>query len=205
MNKIFLLILMLFAGQVMVRSQNIEITPFGGYVFPARWHAANGSLYFNGNALYGGMISLDVSRVTEVNFSYHRIDTKVLPDVIGYSFREVPVSQNYYMIGFTKNFRISQSASPFVRLNLGGLYLVPKSSDYYSYWFFAMGLDAGVKLYFSKRVGLLLQAELMMPIQGGGFSFYYGTGGGGTNAYVNATLVDFGVTGGFIFRLGRIH
>jgi len=39
--------------------------------------------------------------------------------------------------------------------------------------------------------------------QSGGFSFYYGTGGGGSTVYLNSTLFDFGFTGGLIFRIGR--
>ena len=110
----------------------------------------------------------------DVDFIYNRIDTKASPDVAGYPFDDVAVSQNYYLIGFTKNFRANKVASPFVGFNLGGMYLAPKSTEYYSYWFFAMGIDAGVKLYLSKRVGFRLQAQLMMPVQSGGFSFYYG-------------------------------
>ena len=203
MKKLFLLFLLLLSCQVFVQAQSIEITPFGGYVFPARWYTSYGSLYFNGNAQYGGMFSLGVSRVMDVDFIYNRIDTKVSPEVNGYTLDDVDVSQNYYMIGFTKNFRVNEVASPFVGFNLGGMYLAPKTSDYYSYWFFSMGLDAGVKLYLGKHIGFRLQAQMMMPVQSGGFYFYYGTGGGGGNMYVTSTLIDFGFTGGLIFRIGK--
>jgi hypothetical protein len=203
MKKIVFLFLMLVMGPLMLRAQNIEITPFGGYVFPARWNASNGSLYLDGNAQYGGMISIGMSRVVDVEFMYNRIDTKATPEVIGYNIDNIPLSQNYYMIGINKNFRVNEIVAPYAGMSLGGVYFAPKESGYYNYWFFAMGLDAGVKVYFSKVVGLRLQAQLLMPIQGGGFSFYYGSGGGGSNVYVTSTLFDFGFTGGLIFRLGK--
>ena len=203
MKKFFLLFLMLTTGHFFVQAQRVEITPFGGYVFPARWNAANGSVYFDGNAQYGGMLSYGVSDAVDFDLIYNRIDTKLTPQVIGYSYDAIPLSQNYYMVGITKNFRVSDVASPFVGMNLGGVYLAPKTSQYNDYWFFAMGVDAGVKVYFSKVVGLRLQAQLMMPIQGGGLSFYYGSGGGGSNVYVTSTLLDFGFTGGLIFRIGK--
>jgi hypothetical protein len=66
-----------------------------------------------------------------------------------------------------------------------------------------MGFDGGVKIYLNDRIGIRLQTQLMMPLQYGGFSFYYGSGGGGSNMYVNSTIVEFGFTGGLIFRVGR--
>lgn len=200
MKKLVFLSLLLLC-QMLVLAQTVEITPFGGYVFPARWSAVNGSLYFNGNAQYGGSISLGISRVVDVDFTYNRIDTEIQPEVAGYytTIDEVPLSLNYYMIGFTKNFRVNPVVSPFIGFNLGGVYLAPKESGYYNYWFFALGADAGVKVYFSKHVGFMAQMQLMMPVQYGGFTFYYGGGG----AYMSSTLVDFGFTGGLVFRLGK--
>jgi hypothetical protein len=137
----------------------------------------------------------------DVDFTYTRIDTKVTPESYGYgTFDEVPVSENYYMVGFTKNFRVNEVASPFIGFNLGGVYMSPKESGYYSYWFFALGVDGGVKVYFSKHVAFMAQMQLMMPVQYGGFTFYYG----GAGVYVNSTLLDFGFTGGLVFRLGRV-
>lgn len=193
------------AGLSGLMAQTVELTGFGGYVFPARWSSSYGSLYFYGNAMYGGSLNVGVSRTVDVGFSYTRIDTQIEPEVIGstYYFDNVPVSENYYLLGITKNFRISEVASPFVRFNMGGVYLSPKESQYYSYWFVAVGADAGVKVYFSKVIGLMVQAQLLLPVQYGGFYFYGGTGGGGTGVYMSGTLVDFGFTGGLFFKIGK--
>jgi len=203
MKKNLFIFILLVASQIVAYSQTVEITPFGGYVFPARWNTTNGSLRFNGNAQYGGMISVGISPSMDVDLIYNRIDTKGVPEIAGYSGDEIPLSQNYFMVGATKNFRINSTVSPFVGFNLGAAYFAPKTTEYYSYWFFAMGVDGGVKVYFNKYFGLRLQAQMLIPIQGGGFTFYYGTGGGGSSVYVTSTLVDFGFTGGLIFRLGK--
>ena len=39
-------------------SQNIEVTPFGGYVFGGTMHGDYGDVHIDDNAQYGGMISL---------------------------------------------------------------------------------------------------------------------------------------------------
>ncbi len=204
---LLILFILAFTGFTGLRSQTVELTGFGGYVLPARWNAYNGSLYFYGNAMYGGSINLGVSRVLDVGFSYTRIDTEVSPESFGslYYFDNIPVSQNYYMLGFTKNFRVNDKVSPYLRFNLGGVYLSPKESQYYSYWFFAMGADGGVKVYFAERVGLMAQMSLLMPVQYGGFYFYGGTGGSGAGVSMSGTLVDFGFTGGLLFRIGKLH
>jgi hypothetical protein len=205
MKKIVLFLLMLFSSQMIVQAQHVEITPFGGYVFPARWYSSNGSLYFNGNGQYGGQFAVGISRVVDIDFIYNRIDTRATPEVGAYSGDEISLSENFYMVGVTKNFRVSNLLSPYVGMHLGGVYMAPKSSEYYSYWFFAWQVDGGVKIYFSKYVGLNLKAQLMMPIQGGGFTFYYGSGGGGSGVYLTSPLLDFGFTGGLIFRIGQIR
>lgn len=203
MKRTLLTLLILFSALYPALAQHVEITPFGGYVFPARWNASNGSLYFYGNAQYGGIIDIGMSRVVDIELMYNRIDTKASSEAIGYPYEDVPLSENYYMVGITKNFRVNPTVSPFLGMSLGGLYLAPKTSQYYSYWFFAMGVNGGAKIYFNKFVGIRLQAQLLMPVQSGGFSFYYGTGGGGSTVYLNSTLFDFGFTGGLIFRIGR--
>jgi hypothetical protein len=203
MRKIFFFIAMLLMAPFFMQAQHVEITPFGGYVFPVTWHASNGSIYFNGNAQYGGMIGVGISRSVDVELMYNRIDTKAYPSMVGYSFDEVPLSVNYFMGGFVKNFRVNDIVSPYLGFNLGACLMDPKLDDYYSYWFFSFGAEGGVKIYFSKYVGLRLQAQMLVPVQGGGFYFYGGSGYGGTAVTVSSTLVDFGFTGGLIFRIGR--
>jgi hypothetical protein len=190
--------------------KTVEVTPFGGYVFPGTLNGYDADVYINGNAQYGGMISIGVSRVMDVDLIYNRSDTKAdlssYYTLLGYA-SQVPLSINYMHVGFTKNFRINPMVSPFVGFNLGACLFYPKDDNNYKYqeaWFFSMGMNAGAKIYFSKRVGLRLQAQALMPIQGSGFSMFVGTGGSGGGVSVYSTLVQFGFTGGLIFRLGNV-
>jgi hypothetical protein len=209
MKKIVLLFWAIFASQAFVMAQHFEITPFGGYVFPGTWHASEGSLDINGGGQYGVILSLGASRVMDFDFIYNRSDVNTYPYLYGYSRGEVPVSINYWMVGGTKNFRVNPVVSPFIGFNLGGCVMSPKETDTdtydnYNYWFFAMGLDAGVKVYFTKALGIRLQGQMLMPIQTSGYSFYYGGGYSGTSVYLTSTLVQWGFTGGLIFRIGEI-
>jgi len=208
MKRFILLIGALILFSQFTSSQTVEITPFGGYVFPGTMNGSEGEIRFLGNAQYGGMISIGVNRVMDIDLIYNRSDTKA--DVttyyaLGNNIWDIPVSINYMHIGFTKNFRINPMVSPYLGFNLGACVIAPKEDTYIDQWFFSMGINGGAKIYFSDRVGIKLQAQLMMPIQGGGFSFYAGTGGSGGGVTTYATLAQFGCTGGLIILLGRVQ
>ncbi|MCK9422899.1 MAG: hypothetical protein M0Q38_09885 [Bacteroidales bacterium] len=204
MKKLLFSLLLLLAAPVIASAQTVEITPFGGYVFPCRWYATGGNMYFLGNGQYGGMLSFGISRVMDVDLIYNRSDTKAQINIPGFKYDVVPLSINYFQIGGAKNFRINKIVSPFFGLNFGGCLAAPKTGAYNDQWFFSVGMNAGSKFYFTKRVGLRLQAQLYMPIQSVGYMFYVGSGGAGSGITLNSTLVQFGFTGGLIFRLGPV-
>jgi hypothetical protein len=211
MKKYIILMAALFCLPFILNAQTVEITPFGGYVFPGTMNADGGDVYFRGNAQYGGMISIGVSRVMDIDLIYNRIDTKADVNIYSwnnsYNYDEVPLSINYMMVGFTKNFRVNPVVSPFLGMSLGAVLFYPKEDAGHNYqeaWFFAAGLNGGAKVYFSKRVGLRVQAQALVPVQGSGFYMFAGSGGSGGGVSVYSTLVQFGFTGGLIFRLGRI-
>ncbi|MEI7897131.1 MAG: hypothetical protein WCJ26_08850 [bacterium] len=112
-------------------AQTVEITPFGGYVFPGTLNADGGNVHFLGNAQYGGMISIGVSRVMDVELIYNRSDTKADVNIYGWSnnssYTQVPLSINYMLVGFTKNFRVNPVVSPFVGFDLAvHVFFIPR-------------------------------------------------------------------------------
>jgi hypothetical protein len=204
MKKLILIFSVCLAPMLMQAQRTVEITPFGGYACASRMSGADGYVRFPGNALYGGMLSVGISRVMDFDFIYDRVDTKAQENFINYPYQEIPLSINYMMIGCTKNFRINPTISPFIGLKLGACLMAPKSGAYTDDWFFSMGLDAGAKIYFGKHFGIRLQAEALVPIQAAGFTFMVGTGGAGGGMTVSSTMIQVGFTGGLIFRLGHV-
>ncbi len=209
MRKTLFFLSLLATLPFFVFAQTVEIAPFGGYVFGGTLHGDYGDVYINDNAQYGGMISIGVSRVVDLDLIYNRSDTKA--DVTYFNYGgyvkpslEIPLSINYIQIGFTKNFRVNPTVSPFLGFNLGACGFVPKE-DYSDAWFFSLGFNAGAKIYFGKRVGLRLQAQGYMPVQSAGFAMFVGTGGSSAGVSVYSTLFQFGFTGGLIFRLGKVQ
>ena len=204
MKKLLLFITVCLLPILMQAQRTVEITPFGGYVFASRMSGSDGYVRFADNAQYGGMISIGVSRVCDVDLIYNRIDTKAQINLTNYPYEENKLSINYMNIGFTKNFRINPTVSPFLGFSMGACLMAPKSGNYYDYWFFDFGLSGGAKVYFGKHFGLRLQAQMYVPMQAAGYTFYFGTGGASTGVSVYSTMVQFGFTGGLIFRLGHV-
>lgn len=201
--KIKLLFLSLLLLPISLFAQKVEITPFGGYVFPARMNGSGGYVRFQGNAQYGGMISIAVSLVMDIDLIYTRSDTKAEINYYLWPYEEVPLSINYIHGGFTKNFRINPTISSFVGFNLGACLIAPKQ-EYNDVWFFSLGMNAGAKVYVGKRIGFKFQGQLFFPIQDSGFTFFAGSGGAGGGVSLYGTMVQAGLSGGLILRLGNI-
>jgi hypothetical protein len=190
-----------------LKAQNVELAPFGGFVFGGTLQGEYGDVYIRENAQYGAILSIAVSPSMDVDLLYNRSDTKAEINyytnmVDNITYEEVPLSINYMHIGCTKNFRVNPTVSPFVGFNLGACLMDPKE-DYSAAWFFSMGINAGAKIYFSKVIGLRLQAQGMIPVQGTAFSMFIGSSGTGGGVSVYSTLFQFGFTGGLIFRIGN--
>ncbi len=203
-HKLLFLTACLIIPLLMQAQRTVEITPYGGYVFASRMSGADGYVRFLGNAQYGGMISIGVSRVFDVDLIYNRIDTKDQVNLYNYPYTENSLSINYMNVGFTKNFRVNQTFSPFVGFSMGACLMAPKSGNSYDYWFFDLGLSGGAKIYFGKHFGLRLQAQMYVPLQAAGYTLYFGYGGASSGVSVYSTMVQFGFTGGLIFRLGHV-
>jgi hypothetical protein len=205
MKKQILILAVLITLPLMMKAQRVELTPYGGYVFAGNMQGSTGDVHFKDNAQYGAMLSVKVSRAFDLDLLYNRsVTTAELTylDLINNSYyQDVPLSINYMHVGFTKNFRVVPVVSPFIGLNVGACVFAPKD-DYQDAWFFSVGMNAGAKIYFHKRIGLKIQAQGMMPIQASGFSMFVGPGGASGGIGLYSTLFQFGFTGGLIFRLG---
>ena len=64
---------------------------------------------------------------------------------------------------------------------------------------FSFGFTGGIKYFFTERIGVRAQAQLLIPLEWGGV--YYGYGG---SVYTSGgSLLQLNFTGGLIFRLGE--
>ena len=89
-------------------------------------------------------------------------------------------------------------ARPFLGLFAGWSTWNPEEVRYQSITTFTMGVTGGLKYFFTDRIGLRIQTQLLLPINWGGFYL----GSGGSCLYASGSILQFNITGGLINGLG---
>ena len=200
MKKIFLLFIFALFFKFGTYAQKVELTPQYGYQFGSKYNYAGGYLKNSGSDHYGLTVGVNASDDITVEFMWAQQNSTVsIKDVVFFP-RETDVTDmvaNHYQLGAVHMFGYND-ARPFAGLSAGWSTWNPEDPVYSSHTTFTVGLSGGLKYFFSKRVGLRLQGQLLMPVNWGGF--YIGGGGGGITA--GGSIIQFNISGGLIIGLG---
>ena len=214
MKKIFIVSLVLFMAQGAFAQ--VEISGFGGWLWTGSIPAWLQDIKVSDMGNYGVTAGVRVREEMLVEFEWNHTeneayfreyDNGVLPP--GSDFVKMPLTLNYYMLGFNYLVPYNEPLVPYGLVNVGILSTKSAGSDNIapnSNTWFTAGLGGGLRYYLSDRIGIRLQARLLLPMQFGGVGFGcgIGTGGGGCGAgvstYTNIIQGDF--TGGVVLKLG---
>jgi hypothetical protein len=213
MKKILIAGLILFATQSVFAQ--VEISGFGGWLWTGSIPAYRQDIKVSDKGSYGATLGVRVREEMLVEFEWNHTDNEA-------TFREydgggipggdpikMPLKLNYYMLGFNYLATYNEPLVPYGIVNVGILHTQSEGFDNVpgeSNTWFTAGLGGGLRYYLSDRVGIKLQARLLLPMQFGGVGFGcgIGTGGGGCGAgvstYTNIIQGDF--TGGIVLKLG---
>lgn len=192
-----------------VKAQGIEITPLFGYNFADEFDIIDGYGKVGDGILYGIMLGKKINPHYAVELYYTRQEAKGeysyydYYSLLPYSDHDIPLSVNYIQVAGTRilPFGSSGKAEGIGGINLGAVLISPK--EYNDVWRFAFGLSLGTRFWFSDLMGLRIQTNLNIPVQGAGASIYAGSGGVSTGVSTFSTITQFGFTGGLVFRLGH--
>ena len=213
MKKIVIIALILFTTQEIFGQ--VEIGVFGGWLWTGSIPAWAQDVKVSDKGNYGITAGYQFHDEMLVNFEWNHTENEA-------TFREyliggglgdainVPLTLNYYMLGFNYLVANSESLVPYGLVNLGLLHTQSTAQNpaynNSNNWFTA-GLGGGLRYYLSDRIGIKLQARLLLPMQFGGVGFGcgIGTGGGncgaGVSTYTSIIQGDF--TGGIVLKLGE--
>ena len=180
----------------------IEITPQAGYQIGSKYSYNGGYIKLKDSPQFGVTLNVDINDMggqVEVMYAYQNAELRV-QDYFFYPFETFisDVVTHHVQFGFIQNFNEDEALRPFAGLSGGFTVFDPSDSFLASRTKFAFGLTGGVKYFFTDRIGMRIQAQLLMPIEWGGV--YYTNGGGVITT--GGTLVQLNFTGGLIFRLG---
>lgn len=210
----FLLILMI-APAVTKAQGKVEISPFGGYMFGGSLNLYEGKLKANNNANYGVAMDIKLASDTQIELMWTQMNTDAqFEPYYGYDYlgtNSFDMNIGYIQIGGVRELDYD-NIRPFGVFTLGTTYFIPKNATYAtdnvavdidSAWKFSMTLGAGAKIWFSDRVGIRLQGNLMLPMFWSSTGFSVGTGGSGFYVGGGSSMVQGSFTGGLVFALGE--
>ena len=189
------------------KAKTQEIVPFAGYMLSGTAEFYEGKIDFDNGATYGVSLIYTKDKTSpgvELTYSH----TKSLGHFRPYpgfdldeDFRNVNI--NYLHIGVIKGVQVNQYLYPFISLSAGGTWFAPE--DRSAVWRFSTALGGGAKVYFTKRLGIMLRGRLLLPMQFAGLGGWcgIGTGGSGCGLSINSysTIVQGDFTAGLIIKL----
>lgn len=183
-----------------------EIFGFGGYEVASDVQVTQGQLNIYSNPNYGAGISFEVERGVQAEVFWIGQQTPMeLKRYNGLTEPLFDVGIHYFQAGAVYEFRQTkaQKAFPFTSFSLGATLFSPIDSDFSEEWRFSITFGGGGKFYLSDKVGIRLQARLLMPLNFSGVGMWCGTGGCSVGVGSWATLLQADFTGGVFFRIGR--
>lgn len=201
-TKILFLGLFIFLSFESVLAQRIgskiEITPYAGYVVGGKIRASTGDFSINSAPNFGIILDFPVRRDVSVEFYYSYQSTYMnfwsLRDHTTEKLFDLDV--HYFMLGAHYEYPSYNNIVWFGSAALGASLFTPKDKLYSDKWRFTVNFGGGAKIFFSKRIGIRLQALLNIPIQWGG-TYYYG----GASVSGGTTFVQGNFLAGLIFKI----
>lgn len=194
---------------MLLLAQGFEIMPYGGYMLGGSVHYVEGKLNINDGAAYGvSLIVPEVRKSLDLEFSYFRMGSQAdFYAYPGYNIddQSVAMASNYLQLGAISRMPVSETVFPFISYSAGATWF--SSSDFAAVWRFSVTLGGGAEFFVTDRIGIMLRARLLVPMQFAGIGGWCGIGTGGAgcgvsaNGYSVITQGDF--TGGLILKLGK--
>lgn len=205
MKRILLLNIFAFTLSFLTFSQHIEIIPYASWHYGGKLKLRYGEAKFKASENYGATLNFVLPNDIALQFEYFQQSPLIeyreyYPNT---GFENYNSKIDWYQLGGLKQIAMNEKIAPFGGLSLGASNIrVDESDPKVDSWTFSITGQIGAKIYLSDRIGLRLHARLLMPIQWGGFGFYFGSGGSGTSVNVGSYFLQGDIGGGLIIRLG---
>jgi hypothetical protein len=196
-------ILIIFSSNALAQA---EIFGFGGYEVASDVEVTQGQLNIYSNPNYGAGIAFEVERGLQAEvFWIGQQTTMEIKQYTGLTQPLFDLGIHYFQAGAVYEFRQSrkQKAFPFTSFSLGATLFSPNDAAYSEEWRFSITFGGGGKFYLSDKVGIRLQARMLLPLNFSSAGMWCGSGGCSVGVGSWATLIQADFTGGIFVRLGK--
>ncbi len=200
MKHIFIVMAIALALTQTINAQKVEITPQYGYQVGAKYNYYGGYVKLKSADQYGLTFGVNATDDITVEFMWAQQNSNIRIKDFQFYPRETALTDvvvNHYQIGAIHMFGYSE-ARPFLGLSAGWSTFNPDIDLYDSTTTFTLGLSGGLKYFFTDRIGIRIQSQLLMPVSWGGV--YISSGGGGVSA--GGSILQLNFSGGLIIGLG---
>jgi hypothetical protein len=187
-------------------AQKAEISVLGGWMWSSKVESSEGDIKISDPANFEAAIGyyLAPGVQAELSYTYTKAEATIDPDA-GSLIPEGHLSDvavHYFLVSGLREIETgNDKVVPYVLGSLGVAWLHPSNSVYDDAVQFAFGFGAGAKILFSERLGLRLQARLLMPVFFEGVGFWFGTGGADVGVSGAIPIVQGDFSGGLSLRL----
>jgi len=164
-----------------VKAQKVELSPFIGYETGANIYSSYGDLHIGDGMDWGGSLDVGMGGGRYGEFSYSHMASYLDLESGITSERLCDLAVDYYSLGVLQEIKPDAKATPYGLFTLGVVNYRPTSGDISSENKMHISLAGGVKIKASAKVGIRLQARLLMPLYYAGTYFTAGTGGAGVS------------------------
>ena len=167
---ILLITVILLAVTHSIYAQKIEITPQYGYQVGAKYNYYGGYLKLKSSDQYGLTFGVNATDDITVEFMWAQQNTNIRIKDFQFAPQETDLTDvvvNHYQIGAMHMFGYSE-ARPFAGLSAGWSTFNPEMEIYNGTTTFTLGVSGGLKYFFTDRIGIRIQSQLLMPVSWGG-------------------------------------
>ena len=200
MKHIFIVMAISLALAHSISAQKVEITPHYGYQVGAKYNYYGGYIKLKSSDQYGLTFGINASDDITLEFMWAQQNSSVRIKDFQFYPSETELTDvvvNHYQLGAIHMFGYNE-ARPFIGLSAGWSTFNPDIDLYDGTTTFTLGISGGLKYFFSNRIGIRIQSQLLMPVSWGGV--YIGSGGGGVTA--GGSILQLNFSGGLIVGLG---
>ncbi len=198
-STVFLSFLLATALVVPTFGQGVKLTAFGGYTVQDKVYGYYGDGIIGDGGHFGLNLSYEKSSNLAVDllYSYQSTTFKVTDYSYGWNPKVTNTSGSvsYLMLGSKHSPDFNAKVAPYGGVLVGAA--IFNSTVTSETWKFAVGARLGAVYHVNDKIGIMIQTQLMMPVQGIGL--YFGTGGAGAGTTTTATQLGF--TGGLEFKV----
>jgi len=165
MRRALLAVLLLVPATAVAQSARVELTPFAGYRSDASVDSSSDlgfsqRVRFDGSGVYGVALDIPLSYNWQIEVLAERQKTSLRADVglLSPAHKLGDITLDFYQAGFLYQWGRGQ-VNPYIVATGGVARLQPDFPDLVAKDYFAGSLGGGVKVFFSRNVGIRLDAR----------------------------------------------